>query len=115
MIHFTTLGVAWGFLMVVYLVIPGDLAGSYSQERYYALATVLPLVIYMSLSALPSALNVTLPINVLSPVLSMILFLSLVPVLLARETLPETEIRKRELNEHIEKVGKMVQKSEEED
>jgi MFS family permease len=110
-IHLTTLGIAWGFLMVVYLTIPGDLANVHAQEKYYALATVLPLVVYSGLNALPKALGIPAPANILSPILSVILFLSLVPVLYASETLPDTEIRKRKLREHVEKVGKLVAES----
>ncbi len=100
-IHLTTLGIAWGFLMVVYLVIPGDLAGSYTQEKYYALATVLPFIVYMSLSALPQALGLTAPANILSPILSILLFLSLIPVLYATETLPLSRIQKERLKSKL--------------
>lgn len=112
LIHLTTLGVAWGFLMVVYLTIPGDLANVHAQEKYYALATVFPLVVYSGLNALPKALGISAPANILSPILSVILFLSLVPVLYASETLSETKKRERELREYLDdKARKYSKKS----
>lgn len=114
-IHLTTLGVAWGFLMVVYLIIPGDLAQirGVDQEKYYALATVLPFAVYMSLSALPKTLEITAPANILSPILSIILFLSIIPILYATETLPLSKIRKRKIKEQIGKLEKIIKESKE--
>ena len=113
LVHFTTLGIAWGFLMVVYLAIPGDLARNNSQERYYALATILPLVVYMSLSSLPQVLDLNPPVNILSPILSVILILSLIPIWYASETLPATKIKERRLSEHLKKVGELISESDE--
>lgn len=108
LIHLTILGIAWGFLMVVYLTIPGDLASTHAQEKYYALAVVLPLAAYSSLNALPKALGISAPANILSPILSVILFVSLYPVWVAADTIPEKELRERRLKKHVEEISKEV-------
>lgn len=115
LIHLTVLGVAWGFLMVVYLTIPGDLASNHAQEKFYALATILPLAVYMGLSALPKAIGVSAPANILSPILSVILIVSLYPVWIAEDTIPEHELNKRRLKSHAEIIGREIAKSNEEE
>lgn len=56
-------------------------------------------------------LNIDAPANSLSSVLSIILFLSVIPVLRARETLAEEKIVQRKMREHLENIGKVVQES----
>ena len=111
LIHLAISGFAWGFLMVVYIAVPGDLALQNRQEKYYAIALLLPLVIYMGLVSLPDAYDLFVPANLLSPILSVILFLSVVPVLYARESLPESKIQSRKLKEHLDRVGKLLEES----
>jgi len=112
LIYYITYGVAWGFLFTLYLAVPGDLSYSGSKEKFYALGTMMPLIVYMSLSAAPQFLNISVSANILSPILSIILFLSVIPVFRATETLPENMIRERKLKEHIQKMQKLVQESE---
>lgn len=109
--HLMTIGIAFGFLMVIYIAVPGDLAFPRSKEKFYALILVLPLSIYGGLGAVPRAFGISAPASVLSPVLSIILFLSVLPVLQAPETLPQAKVRARKLREHIKKVGKLVEES----
>ena len=97
--------------MVAYFAIPGDLAADYSQEKFYAISTVLPFISYMATGTLPAILDVSAEANILSPILSILLFLSVVPVLFAQDTLPEKNIRERKLKEHIEKLHKVVVES----
>lgn len=112
LIYYIIYGVAWGFLFTLYLAVPGDLSYSGSKEKFYALGTMMPLIVYMSLSAAPQFLNISVSANILSPILSIILFLSVIPVFRATETLPENMIRERKLKEHIQKMQKLVQESE---
>jgi MFS family permease len=109
--YLTISGIAWGFVMVVYLAVPGDLALPGSKEKFYALGISLPLIIIIGIPAISDFLNIGVPANSLSSVLSIIIFISVVPVLRASETLPETSIRERQLKEHVEKVGKLVEES----
>ena len=112
-IHLMAIGIAFGFLMVIYTTIPGDLSETNNVEKFYALIVVLPLTIYGGLGALPSIWGANATANFLSPFLAFIMFASSVPVLLAKETLKEDKIAERRMKEHIEKVYKLVQESEE--
>ena len=115
--YFATLilsGLAWGILMVLYLVIPGDLAFPGSTERFYTVGWVLPLILYIGVEGSGSLIGVY-PIDIFSTILSIILFVSVLPVLFAVETLSESKIRERKLKEYTEKVGKIIKETKKEE
>ncbi len=107
----TTFGIAWGFCMVAYLAIPGDLSRGRSQEKLYALNTILPFIFYMLTSTLPANLNKGIPVNILSPILSILLFVSVIPIVYAEETLPQSILNKRKMRKHLRNVEKMIAES----
>jgi MFS family permease len=111
LVQLTTSGIAWGMLTVVYIAIPGDLAFPGSKERFYALGTIIPFIMYVSFSGISTLPGITIPVSALSSILTIVLFASVIPVLRASETLPESKVRARKVKEHIEKVGKLVQES----
>jgi MFS family permease len=102
-------GVAWGFLFTVYITLLGDLASYGSKEKFYAMGAIMPIILTLSFNTLIGLFNITAPISVLSPVFSIVLFLSVFPVLRATETLPRKKIRERQMKDHIEKVGKILE------
>ncbi len=109
-------GFAWGILMVVYIVVLGDLSFAGSSERFYTIGWVLPLILYIGVEGTGQLIHIpTLRVDVFSTILSIVLFASILPLLSAVETLSESKLRGRRLREHAEKVGKLVQKSEEDD
>jgi MFS family permease len=111
LVYLTTSGIAWGILSVVYVAVSGDLSFPGSKEKFYALGTVAPLIIWISLANTPSLLRISDPVSALSPVLSIILFVSVIPVLYASETLPEGKMHARKLNEYLRKMGKRVEEN----
>jgi hypothetical protein len=44
------------------------------------------------------------------PLKSALLFIAVIPILYAPETLPLEKIRQRKLQEHMKKIGKLVKK-----
>jgi MFS family permease len=109
-IHLMAIGIGFGFLMVTYMAVPGDLAFPYSKERFYALILVIPLTVYGGLGAIPRALGITASANLLSPILSIILLTSGLPVLFAQETLPKSKLDEMRMRDHIKKVGELFNK-----
>jgi hypothetical protein len=112
LVYFMASGIAWGFFLSVFLVVPGDLSISGSRELFYALGTISPLIILFSFSIIDTTWLTNL-IRVISAtsfsqILSVILFISIVPVMKAKETLTEGKKRERKIKEHIEQVGKLV-------
>jgi MFS family permease len=105
-------GIAWGMIYVIFwFTIWGDLAHENSSEKYYALG-ILPY-------ALSGFLRVTIGsfmTNVLSEYAifsfaALFLFLAVLPLMYAPETLPEKRIRERELRQYVEKAKKIREKS----
>lgn len=93
--------------MVVYLVVPGDLAFAGSTERFYTIGWVLPLILYVGVQG-TNFTGLPLRIDVFSTMLTIILFAAVIPLISAVETLSESKIRERELKEHAERVSKLV-------
>jgi MFS family permease len=108
-------GIAWGSFLVVFLAVPGDLSDYDNREKFYGLGYILPVAVLFSLSAIPGiAIFSNFSVSSFSQLLSIILFLSIIPVLRAKETLPKQKIIEREMKEHIEKIEKIVQESKKE-
>jgi MFS family permease len=111
LVYLTTSGIAWGFLLVVFLAIPGDLAFPRAKERFYALGAVIPLTIWTGFSVVAELLAVGVAAGALSSILSIILFVSVIPVLFASETLPDVKMKSRKLRDYMKKVGKVIEES----
>ena len=104
-------GGAWGFLMTVYSAIPGDLSVASVREKYYAIATVIPLLMYMSLTTTANLFGITVFAGALANILSILLFVSIIPVIRAPECLSESKMRERELKEHMERIEELLKES----
>jgi MFS family permease len=112
-IYWLLSGVAWGSFLSIYLIIPGDLSTVASREKYYALGTVSPILVLFSVTFIGGiATDFTAP--AFTQILSILLFLSIIPIIRAKETLQESKIRKRKMKEYTNKLGKIIQESKEE-
>jgi MFS family permease len=110
-IYFIIYGIAWGFLFTLYQTLPGDIAELGSKEKYYALGTVVPLIVFMGLSSLPGLLKISIPVNYLAPAMTVILFISIIPLWRSKETLSEKVLREKEMKKYMDKVGKVIEKA----
>jgi len=110
-------GAAWGLLVVSYLqVILGDLSSRSGglKARFFALGGIMIPFLTRSIFQETQAFSgLTIPANYLYTVLCFLIFISILPLLRAPETLPESKIRERKLREHVEKVGELVKESRE--
>jgi hypothetical protein len=102
-------GVAWGLFFTIYLVIPGDLSVCGSREIFYALGVVSPLIMMFIFELLGSFVSVRT--SFYSQIISVLLFISIIPVLQAVETLKESKIRRRKLKEYTKRLGEIVKES----
>nr|WP_312058962.1 MFS transporter [Fervidobacterium pennivorans] len=103
-------GITWGlFFSVFFMTIWGDLGESHEKEKYYALGG-LPFLLanFVSVVINPYASSIS-PTAAFS-LASFFLFLAVIPLMYAPETLPEKAIRERELREYIEKAKKVKEK-----
>jgi len=109
-IYATFDGIAWGlFFLMFLLVIWGDIASSRGKEKYYLLGA-LPFLIssYIWVMVIPFAKIIS--ISASFSLASFFLFLAVVPLMFAPETLPEKKIKERELKKYIEKAKKVREK-----
>jgi MFS family permease len=113
-IYLAISGVTWGSFFVVFLAVPGDLSVLGSREKFYVLGYILPLTIVFSIVAIPGPdLSQFLPASSFAQILSVFLYISIVPVWRAKDTLQESKIQERKMKEYAERAGKIVQESKE--
>ena len=103
-------GISWGFLASAFFTtVWGDLGEGHEKEKYYVLgglpfvlASFLPVLIkpYVSDNLLPAAFSF----------MSFFLFLAVLPLMYAPETLPEKKIKEQELKGYLEKAKKEAEK-----
>jgi MFS family permease len=105
-------GIAWGiFILMFYLVIWADLAGNRTKEKYYLIG-VLPFIVSGYIQVLFTPYAQLVPISVAFSLASFFLFLAVLPLLYAPETLSEKEIEKKRLQKYLEDVEKVKKKYE---
>jgi MFS family permease len=103
-------GIAWGiFSLMFYLVIWADLAGSRSKEKYYLIGA-LPFLVSSYIQVLFTPYAKSIPIYIAFSLASFFLFLAVLPLLYAPETLSEKEIEKKRLKKYLEDVEKVKKK-----
>ncbi len=107
-------GIVWGTFFVLFIMsVWGDLSQKISAEKYYAIGIV-PFFLskYLSL-VLAKDVAAAVAVNALFSFAAFFLFLAVLPLVYAPETLPEKLLKDRELKKYIEKAQKMVNKEEE--
>lgn len=103
-------GIAWGmFAAVFFMTMWGDLADNNQKEKYYLLGG-LPYLLAASLPMLVTPFLEIIQTAAAFSLASFFLFLAVLPLMYAPETLPEKEIKDRELREYLEKAKKVKEK-----
>jgi MFS family permease len=102
--------VAWGVLYVTFIfVIWGDLSENRIRERYY-LVGGMPFLLSGLIEVCVQPFAKFIPISTSFSFASFFLFLAVLPLLYAPETLPEKEIKDRELKWYLNKAKKVREK-----
>jgi MFS family permease len=105
-------GITWGlFFSVFFTVVWGDLGENYEKEKFYALGGI-PLLLTNFLSVLVAPYTKSIPLGTAFTVASFFLFVAVIPLMYAPETLPEKALKDRDLKSYIEKAKKVAQKTE---
>jgi len=103
-------GVAWGmFAAVFFMTLWGDLAEESVKEKYYVLGG-LPYLLAGFLSVVIKPYVEMIETVTAFSLASFFLFLAVLPLMYAPETLPEKRIREREVKEYIKKAEKTKEK-----
>jgi MFS family permease len=103
-------GTTWGLLFsVFFMALWGDLGENYEKEKYYALGG-LPYLLSGFLYILIKPYASGIPTVAAFSFASFFLFLAVIPLMYAPETLPERILKDRDLKSYLEKAQKLVQK-----
>jgi len=106
-------GIAWGcFAMIFVFTLWGDLAEGRRSERIYAVG-ILPYLISTFIRYFFGNLiaDAILDFSMIVSFASFFLFIAVLPLVLAPETLSEQTIKNKELQKYIEKANKQVNKA----
>ncbi len=107
-------GTAWGLLLVLFLLtLWGDLSYALSSDKYYALG-VMPFFISMLIGlTLGKQIANDIPSANLFSLAALFLFVAVLPLFYAPETLPEKVMKDRDLKSYVEKAKKKMQRESE--
>ncbi|MGC8895758.1 MAG: hypothetical protein ACP5LB_03175 [Candidatus Bathyarchaeia archaeon] len=97
------------FASAFFMTLWGDLAGNYAKEKFYTVGG-LPYLLASFLSILVKPYVEIIPLGMAFSLASFFLFLAVIPLMFAPETLPEKKLRERELRQYIEKAKKIKEK-----
>jgi MFS family permease len=113
-VHTVINGTSWGILYVLFVVtVWGDLSQEAPSDKFYALGAS-PFFISKFLSLTINAQIVSaIPVEEIFSFTALFLFLAVLPLIYAPETLPEKIMKDRELKNYIEKAKKEVSKAQE--
>jgi MFS family permease len=110
LIYLMISGIAWGSLFVVFGTVPGDLSVAGWREKFYALGYILPLSAFFAFAAIPGwSIFSDYPPSSIALILSVVLYLCIIPILRAKETLTGQKIRERKMKEYVDKIGKLLE------
>jgi len=104
-------GVAYGFLFALFiLTLWGDLSNNSSSDKYYALG-VMPFFVSQLLGlTLDQQYRKLISTTMGFSFAAVFLFLAVLPLFYARETLPEKIMKERQLKIYVEKAQEIAQK-----
>jgi MFS family permease len=103
-------GIAWGlFAAVFFMTVWGDLAGNNQKERYYLLGG-LPYLLAAFLSEIGTSSFAAIPPSTAFSLASFFLFVAVLPLMYATETLSEKRIKDLELRSYLERAKKVREK-----
>lgn len=105
-------GASFGIIFVNYfMTVIGDFASTGPKERFYAVGGAV-IILNMAIQLLSEIFRLDVPSNVVSSILSLVLFVAVIPLLYAPETLPRDKIRAMKFRKYLKKVKKVVEEEE---
>jgi len=112
-LYFVVDGVAWGiFYLTFVLILWGDLSQSGSREKYYALGSVPFFISYIIPQFLTESFVEQISLSAAFSLASFFLFVAVMPLVFAPETLPQKKIELRRLRKFADDAKKAREKYE---
>lgn len=109
--HTAVDGIAWGLLLVLFVTtVWGDLSYEANSDKYYAMG-VFPFFVSRFLPlAIPDEIVANITATTIFSFTAFFLFLAVLPLIYAPETLPEKVMKERELKTYLEKAQEIAAK-----
>jgi MFS family permease len=105
--YFVVDGVAWGIFFTIFLLtLWGDLSQFGAREKYYAVASI-PFIIRSAIPILFISVISSISDTAAFSLASFFLFIAVLPLMYAPETLPQKKIEQRLLKGYIERAKKI--------
>jgi len=102
-------GAAWGIVFVnYYFTVIGDFSTRGSKERFYAVGGVVPLILTFVFPLFSEMFSISVSITIQQSLLSIFLFIAVIPLFFAPETLHRKIIRQKKFKAHIKNVKKLI-------
>ena len=100
--------IAWGIFTVAFsFVIWGDIANNRRAEKFYGLG-IAPYILAIGLAIFATPSLEVLDLGKALPLASFFLFLAVIPIFFAPETLPEKVLKEREIKKYVEEAKKVA-------
>lgn len=100
-------GIAFGlFSLAFFMIIWSELAGKRTKDKYYLIG-ILPFLISAFIQVLFTPIATAIPVSATFSLASFFLFLAVLPLIYAPETLPEKKIELQRLKGYIDKAKKI--------
>jgi MFS family permease len=110
-IYIITDGIAFGIFSVLFLfTVWGEFSHSGYSDKFYLLGAIPYVSSYFLRVLFDSSLPKTIPITLISSFATVFLFIAVLPLIYAPETMPEKLMKDRELKSYIEKAKRIAQK-----
>ena len=110
-IYTVTDGIAWGIFYVLFLfTLWGDLAQTRSSDKFYFLGALPFLLSYFLQLLFSPFLESFMDVTIIFSFASVFLFIAVLPLIYAPETLPEKVMKDRDLKSYLEKAQKIAKK-----
>ena len=104
-------GVALGILYVIFVItIWSDLSNGSQSEKYYAVGVLPFFMSYLLRLTTGNEISTAIPANSIFSFIAVFLFIAVLPLVYAPETLPEKHMKDRELKNYILKAKKAREK-----
>jgi MFS family permease len=106
-------GIALGILYVIFVItIWSDVSDGAPSEKYYAVGVLPFFISYLLRLVTNNEIASNIPATSIFSFIAVFLFIAVLPLVYAPETLPEKQMKDRELKNYIEKAQKIAQKEE---
>jgi MFS family permease len=104
-------GIAWGIFFVIFVItIWADISNGLPSEKYYAVGVLPFFISYFLRLTVGFDLSSAIPKEAIFSFVAFFLFLAVLPLVYAPETLPEKTMKDRELKSYAEKAQKIKEK-----